>query len=326
MDFQGRAFYNLLRFNSLEEPALKNYERWQIEDYRSLTDQLLFQRLNALSLEIDLNFFLKIAVNFDSPEALADYLTPDEFGAKESDQTYLVLFELWRRYRKDCRSFSIFCDELDYWMHVYDGQKEDVDDIIYSYLFELENFLDEETDKGKSEAEVFVGISSYFAHDLENFIYDFIYDLIDKESLTIASELVDAFLPYVNRSIWFEYLRLKIFSKEEMDSFSSLMHRFTEKVLDLKESELILEVLDLLIECSLIDLFLSTFKKAAYLIKNQEMLIEYATVLKQFFESIEDPYKVGHIQAFLARYQTKNRDKKSLFEPAQVKELLTWIA
>jgi hypothetical protein len=310
MDFQGRAFYNLLRFNALEDPASRHYEKWQVEDYRTLTDQQIFSRLHAYSCDLDLEVFQELAKNFDSPESLSEYLIPDEFEAESADKIYLCLFELWRRYKKDCRSLSIFSDELDHWMHVYDGQKEDVDDIIYSYLFELENFLDEEADQGKEPKAVFSIISYYFAHDIENFIYDFVYDLVEKESLTNASEIIDAFLPYVKREIWFEFLKLKMFSLQDLEQFPSLLHRFSEKVIEVKDIELLVEVLDLMIDSSQVDLFLSVFKEGLKLLQNAGQLEEFLFVLRDFYDSIEDHKKSMRVQEIMKSHQKKDPNKK----------------
>jgi hypothetical protein len=178
MRFQGRALYNLLRFNAMDEKSSHHYAAWQIEDYKALSDDELLRRLKKLHIPLDLGTFLVHAQNFESPETLTEYLVPDESDVQEADQVYLCIFELWRRLRKDCRSLSIFCYELDEWMHVHDGNREDVDDIIQTYLLELQNFLDEQTDQGSNPIELFQEIASYFAHDVENFIYDFIFELI----------------------------------------------------------------------------------------------------------------------------------------------------
>jgi hypothetical protein len=321
MDFQGRAFYNLLRFNSIEDPAIRNYEKWQVEDYRSLTDQDLFLRLKKLGLALDLEAFLEIAKNFETPELLSEYLTPDETEVEMIDKIYLPLFELWRRFKKDCRSLSIFADELDLWMQVYDGQKEDVDDIIHSYLFELENFLDEAADAGKDPKEVFAYISSFFAHDIENFVYDFVYDLVEKESLVSASELIDAFIPYVKRETWFEYLRLRIFSRQDVEQFSFLVHRFAEKVLEMKDFELLLEVLDLMIDDSLIDLFFEFFRQGLSLITNSNQLKEMALILKDFYDSIEDHRKSQFVQSYLTVIAKKDFSKKLSKNDPLIEEL-----
>lgn len=325
MDFQGRAFYNLLRFNSIEDPASRHYEKWQIEDYRSLSDSQIFSRLHSSSIDLDIDSFQHLASNFDSPEALSEYLIPDELEAEYSDRVYLCLFELWRRFKKDCRSLSIFADELDQWMQVYDGQKEDIDDIVYSYLFELENFLDEEADQGNDPKNVFSIISSYFAHDIENFIYDFVYDLLEKESLTSASEIIDAFLPYVKRTVWFEFLKLKMFSKQDLEQFPSLTHRFSEKVLELKDVELLLEVLDLLIETSMADQFLVLFTESLKFVTTYGMLQEFLIILKEFYESIEDHQKSVQVELIIRNLTKKESSKKLLKDDlvfSQIKSVL----
>jgi hypothetical protein len=325
MEFQGRAFYNLLRFNAMEDQTAKSYEPWQIEDYRSLSDQELFDRLKKLKIALSIEAFHEIARNIDTPELMASYLTHDEAEVEEEDQIYLIIFELWRRLMKDCRSLSIFADEFDRWMEVYDGQKEDVDDIVHSFLFELENFLDEAHDSGKDPHETFAFISSFFAHDLENFIYDFIYDRIEKEALIPASELIDALMPYVSRGVWLEFLRLKMFSKQDVEQLPFLVHRFAEKVVDTKDLELLIEVLDLMIGDSLVDLFFQFFDQGLALCQTYQQLLDMAAILKEFYQSIEDHVKSQRVDEVLYRLTQKEGHKKLIKQDPLV-EMLKQVA
>ena len=316
MEFQGRALYNLLRFNAIEDDSPHQYQKWQVEDYRELTSEVLFQRLKKVKVILDEESFQKYALNFDSPEAFCDYLTSDEVDVEEYDRIYLLVFELWRRYRKDCRSLSIFCDELDLLMKLYDGQQEDLDDRIQAHLIELENFLDEQVDHGVDSKKIFEETASYLAHDIETFLYDFIFDLIEKGSETMASELIDDFMPYVKRPIWFEFLRLKLFLTQDLEGFHSLSRRFCEKVLEVKDFDLLIELLDLLVEAGQADLFLWTFEESLKEATSAAMIEELVEMVLEFFESIDDLKRVKLIEEWYASEKLQIENKKlSLSDP-----------
>jgi len=310
MEFQGRALYNLLRFNAIEDNSPSQYQSWQVEDYRLLSSEVLFQRLKKLKVVLDEVSFQKYAMNFDSPEAFCEYLTSDEIDVEEYDRIYLLVFELWRRYRKDCRSLSIFCDELDLLMKLYDGDQEDLDDQIQSHLIELENFLDEQVDHGADSKKIFLEIASYLAHDVETFLYDFIFDLIEKGTETTASELIDDFMPYVKRPIWFEFLRIKLFSIQDLEDFHSLSRRFCEKVLEAKDFDLLIELLDLLVESGQADLFLWTFEESLKQATSAAKVEELVEMVLEFFESIDDLKRVKLIEAWYASEKVQIESKK----------------
>lgn len=96
-DLKNKALYNSLRMNWLQNPSL-HVEQWQIEEYRDLSLEQLFNKLKSLHIDLDRVSFSAFADSVDSAEELAHALAGDE----ESDPTiqdkiYLLVFELWRR-------------------------------------------------------------------------------------------------------------------------------------------------------------------------------------------------------------------------------------
>ena len=96
MELGGRALYNLLRISWLEDPDVK-VKSWQVADYRSMSVEVLFGRLQELGIVLDEASFLAYAEGCDSPEDLVECLWVDEEDLDKQDASYLVLFELWRR-------------------------------------------------------------------------------------------------------------------------------------------------------------------------------------------------------------------------------------
>src|ERR1700738_1593638 len=145
MEIQGKALYNLLKINALDNPSLAP-KAWQIEDLRIVPTHMLFERLNRLNLALDETSFALYAQEADSPEDLIDFVW-DETDIEGHDRAYLLLFELWRRLLPKKQTLSIFCDELDYLIDKYDrGMLED-DEPLEDALTILEDVLDNAHDE-----------------------------------------------------------------------------------------------------------------------------------------------------------------------------------
>jgi hypothetical protein len=88
-----KAYFNWIRLKWELDPAVP-VEPWQVEDYRELSIETLFNRLSRLGLSLKEENFLMMAETYSSPEELTHELWPE----KETEMpVYLLLFELWRR-------------------------------------------------------------------------------------------------------------------------------------------------------------------------------------------------------------------------------------
>ena len=122
MQLRDIALYNLLKINWLEDPSI-DVEAWQVEDYRKISYEELFERLEKLGISLTQESFFIYSENVSTPEQLLEFLWIHDDEAKEYDQAYLIIFELWRRLLPEKQSLSIFCDELDYRIELYDKKK-----------------------------------------------------------------------------------------------------------------------------------------------------------------------------------------------------------
>ena len=141
MEFKGRALYNLLK-SSVKEDSSIRAEPWQILDYRSLSEEDLLQKLAKLGLNLTKENFFLYAENCHSPEELVECLWVQESDVIGQEKTYLILFELWRRYLPNRQSLSIFCDELDSLISDFDDGVYMEDEKWQDVLSELEDILD----------------------------------------------------------------------------------------------------------------------------------------------------------------------------------------
>src|SRR3990167_219398 len=206
---QTKALYNLIRLNAAEDPSVKA-EAWALEDLRAVALEDLFLRLQRAGIQVDKTVFLQFADNCDTPEELTDLLLADEAQDDRYDAHYLLVFELWRRLLPEKQSLSIFCDELDHRIALYDQENLESDELVQDALANLQEVLDENADSGAGPADVFDVICDYCAHDLENFIYDYISDLLDGGNELYASELIEGFASYIADPVWFAFLRARL--------------------------------------------------------------------------------------------------------------------
>ncbi len=212
MLFQKKALYNLICLNldriQSGELKVEKLEPWQAENYRELTIEQLFQRLNKYGISFDSAAFRTYAKPFEMPEEMAESLT-DEREPLEQDQIFLIIFELWRRLLPEKRSLSIFCDELDYQMSLYDLGKGTSISELQDALAYLQQILEEHVDQKIQPKQAFELKQSFCATDLESFLFDYILAELDAGNLSYATDLLEGFHRYFKEPVWFDYLNAR---------------------------------------------------------------------------------------------------------------------
>jgi hypothetical protein len=208
MTYQGRALYNLLQMNLKSNPSLE-VETWQVEDYRALSEEDLFQRLEGLDIFIDRDNFLLYVEECDSPEDLADCLYLEEDYEKH-EKVFLAVFELWRRLVPHKQSLSIFVDEFDHLIERYEEGETECEEDLQGSIESFQAILDDNVDEGGEAREGYHFFSAYSCHDLEVFIFEYIAHQIDAENRLYANELLDGFYAYVDNRRWFDLLKARL--------------------------------------------------------------------------------------------------------------------
>jgi hypothetical protein len=243
MDIDKRALYNSLRMNWLIDPSIE-VDAWQVENYRDMSQPLMFSRLREHGLDFSKNNFCQLAEGYDTPEELTEALIDLEEAAPETeDRVYLLVFELWRRLETDKPCLSVFCDELDHQIFLYDrNQAQDVED-IQDILSNLQVILNENADQGGDPIEVLHSVNKGCANDIETFLYDFISEQIDNDNFSYASELLDACIDYVDDDKWFEFLRVRIMTHTDPENARILVQQLAEEALVENDLQFNLELL-----------------------------------------------------------------------------------
>lgn len=307
MDIQRKPLYNLLRINWQLNPGLK-IEPWQVDDYRTLKTEELFFRLAKLNLHLDLVHFTALAENCDTPEELTDSLFAHDIPPIEmQDKVYLIVFELWRRLLPEKPCLSIFCDELDHQINLYDQEILENLEPLQDAIANFQSILDENADRGIKPTEVFNSIISACAHDVETFLYDFISDQIASGNMAYALELIEAFSIYVSDPKWFDLLKVQVASHNDDDTTNELLKDIIKHSASKKDLEFNLELLSLMTKAGNNDLFHQLFKLTLPLVQREEDFQDLLSICSDYYHFLDMDEVEKTIQEILSK-----RSKNSL--------------
>lgn len=278
MPFLGRSFYNLLQ-RQYAAGEVTDVPEWKVRDYRQLSIEDLFCELEQLGVEIDVDQLEVIADQAVSPEEVAESIAP---AGEPRDRVYLLLFELWRRLFDDHETISLFCDELDHTIAAYEDDPATNEEDIYILLKELIGILEQNITLGQKPKELFVAVSHYLSHDLESFIYNYIQDLIEGGREMVASELTSNFAHYVQQTLWFDLLKIRLLSGASSHDATAMMARFLEQLQRRPELDLYLDLLHYLNRTGHLELFAQVVREVIPLIKTRQEYVEILDILSEF--------------------------------------------
>lgn len=301
MQIGRRTLYNLMRMNWLADSSIAA-EPWQVEDYRSLSLERIFERLNAHDIRLDRNSFWAFAAEVDTPEELTDFLLDgSDADVVVQDQVYLLIFELWRRLITDRPSLSIFCDELDRNIYLYDNHLSGYEDTIEDVIANLQGILDENSDQGSAPHEVFETISGNCANDVESFLYDYILEQLQEGNEGYASELIEGFSPYVHDRKWFSLLRVELQSATDLQAAQPEIRRLIDLHAAEGDVEFNLELLTFMVKKGRQDLFLFLVQKTLPLIEVEEEFRTVLTCCVDFLQMHHKDVSAAKVQKMLTK-------------------------
>jgi len=308
MEIERRALYNSLRMTSQCDPSLK-VEPWQVEDYRALPVDKIFDRLEAQDIVLDKVSFLALSDEYDTPEELTDDLVSDmDLPNDEQDKIYLLLFEIWRRFAPDKPCLSTFCDELDHQINLFDLQKahpESIQDAIAN----LKVILDENIDNGVDPVEIFETISAGCANDVENFLYDFISEQIDMGNESFATELLEGFEEYLGDVKWFDFLRIRVLAFNDKELADTKIRALVRDLSLEPDLEFNLEALAFIVKSSDQSVFAAIVKKTIPLLETEEDFLDLLSLSAEFFRYLDRDHEEQLIQQIIDQRSTKTMNR-----------------
>lgn len=315
MDIERKALYNLIRMNWFNEPNL-NIEPWQVEDYRSLKLPILFDSLLAWDISIDEQEFLNIAETADSPEMLSDILTENlSLEPPEQDQVFLLVFEIWRRLLPEKQCLSVFCDELDHQIFLYDSGDLSAAEGLQDAIANLQMIMDENLDEGAKPVEIFETLSSACANDLKTFLYDYIAEQIDSEHTTYALELVEGFSPYMKGNKWFELLKIRLLEFSDSEEARLELRKLVQKVVKEEDLPFNLEVLAFIVQAGENGEFNKMVRATVSILEKEEDFADLLTICADYYNCIDDDEKEQQVQKII-----DDRDQHSWDKPLETND------
>lgn len=301
MQIERRALYNLMRLNWLHNQNMP-VEPWQVDDYRSMPLETIFERLRFHDIDLDRNLFFEYTGDYDTPEDFSDAILADqESDTVTQDQVYLLIFELWRRLLPEKPCLSIFCDELDYQIHRYDGGESTHPEEIQDTIANLQVVLDNNTDEGADPLEIFESISSGCANDIESFLYDYISDQIESGNSSYASDLLDGFYDYIRDIKWFDFLRTRQIANTDQETANEYISLLSKEALESNELEFNLELLSFLVQAGERPVFVNLVKKTLPLIESEEDFQDLLNICIDFFHRLDSEKEEQAIQLIVRK-------------------------
>lgn len=325
MEIYRRSLFTSLRINWLADPTIKVLP-WQVEDYRSLPLESIFDRLQEKEVHFDKVSFTALAEQSDSPEEMCDLLLADfHFSPTEQDQVYLLIFELWRRLINEKPCLSIFCDELDHQIFAYDHHQMNHAEAIQDSIANLEVILDENTDEGADPVEIFDMVSNCCANNLETFLYDYIAEQIDNRNFPYAADLLEGFGHYVKEVSWFDFLQARLLSHTDPEKADTILKKLIQDIKKQQDLDLSLEVLSFFAKGGDPDLFRTLVRQTVSMLETEEDFQEILAICADYYHFLDKDQEEKLVKQILQERPLVGLESQILPKDAKVKELLKII-
>lgn len=213
---ETKALYNTLAMLHQNEQVPKG-DLWKVQDMRTCSLEALFGELRRLRVNFDQKQFYHWAAACETPEELLELvLGEEEEKSEQADHIYLILFELWRRLAPEKRSLSIIADDIDHCIDAFDREEEVEDAQVESLLSEWGRLLDSLRDTGLTEDQALRTIEPFFAHDVPDFVIDYLLEVTGRQEASFTSLLLEKMRSHCMReSLWLKFIELKLSLHEE---------------------------------------------------------------------------------------------------------------
>lgn len=296
--------------NWIMDPALA-VEAWQVEDYRAIPLDQLFERLEDRDIRLNKSTFVAFADSVDDPEELTESILHDSSEDMEvQDQIYLIIFELWRRLLPEKPCLSVLCDEIDHQIHLHDQGQGANGEGIADTLADLQVVLDENTDAGADPHEAFDCINSGCANDVEAFLHDYISEQIDEDNYAYATELLDGFSSYLHDVRWFEFLRARLVAVSDQEEANKIVKELIADKHGEPDLELNLEVLSFLVTIGDRETFENIARQTLELLQVEDDFQALVSISADFYHRLDKETIETSLQSILKQRQKHHSEKK----------------
>jgi len=322
MSFKGKALYNLLKISHDEDPTVE-VKPWQIAQYSNIDSEKLFSRLARLGITLSEQTFMAFADSFDTPEELVDCLWIEEETDERFEECYLIIFELWKRFFPKKQTLSIFGDELDQMICLYDKDALADEEELQKLISDLEDILDQAADSGTSTEEVFQMVCQFCAHDIETFLYDYIIEQMDEGNEIYASELLDGYYDYVSDKKWFDFLKARLIALSDAEDSDSLLLGLLEQQEENPDLDLCFEICRFVVNRGDTEIFFRAADLLLTLINQENEFQAFLDILAEFHRCLDLDYQEKAVLDILSNRKDIPADQAvTLKDKEMIKEYL----
>ena len=289
---ETKALYNSLRMLGTGM-NFSAEDSWKVEEFRQFELNALFDGLRVMGIVLNKPLFYQWSAHCETPEELLDFLFLEEGLEEQSledemkDHLYLLLFELWRRLIPEKRSLSLVADEIDHVIFAFDSGKEVRDEEIENAIEEWVRLLNRLQDEGHSAKEALQAMEPYFAHNVPEFIVDFLLDVTDRgdnERFLPLFEKTRIFL--TSLPLWVKVIDLKFCLRDDLTLLNKKLGELVAHVLTTQgvESEIIFCLCDIALELDRGELFIRLLERVLPDLQEREEIDIVIDLLADFVE------------------------------------------
>ncbi len=309
MQRKKRAWLNFLRLSYLEDPS-SYVEEWLKEDLRKVDIKTLFNRLNSFGITFNEEEFLEYARKENSVEDFFEKLFASMIDSNKEDQAFYIIFELWRRLLPEKVTISIFCDEFDYRIYKYRKHELESDELIQDALAILVDILEENFELQNDPTNLFDSLCTYCAHDIKNFIYNYILEQIEAKNYVYASELIDGFSPFMKAKRWFRLLKVKLLTSTNVIEANQIINHLVKDCDKNPSLSFQLELLQTMIKTGDRNLFIEVVKKTVPEVRKEQEFKYLLQIVAQFLRCIDREELEKEIIKILDKRSKVDEDRK----------------
>lgn len=275
---ETKALYSSL---AMVDRSKSTKKTWETREWRNQSLENLVSELHELGFIFDKKQFYHWAGECDTPEELFELAVGDEENDKKRDHFYLILFELWRRLVPEKRSLSIIADDIDHCIQAFDLNSPILESQVEALLGEWGRVLDSLRDAGRTEEEALEAIEPFFAHDVPDFVIDFLLDLLGRKEYAFAAQILEKVGTHcVREPLWIKFIELQLALHDEN------VIEVRKKLGELVSALLTMEECDVELTLALCDIALE-LQKEELLVRLLEKLLPHLEEKEDFLAVLE---------------------------------------
>ncbi len=114
-------------------------------------------------------------------------------------------------------------------------------------------------------------------------MFDYISDQIDAKNGVYALELIDGYYPYISKTLWFDFLKAKLKTLDDISSSNEIIGKVLSNLKLKPNIHLQFRILKFMVGLGDRNLFMKTFKQTTENLKKESELKSILNILADFY-------------------------------------------